>query len=199
MDILYYSNHCPNCQKVVHFISRGGLIDKLNAICIDKRSVDPQTGQMFIQLENGKKIMLPPNIQSVPALLVVKENYRALFGKDIISYFEPAVKQKTEQAQQQNGEPIGMPLSQSSAGVSIHSEQYTLYDLSPDDLSAKSTSTKRPMYDYVSAQNHQVYQIPTPPDNYRPDKVDPSLTLEVLEQKRNTEVSTGGPTTPFGF
>jgi len=199
MDILYYSNHCPNCQKVVHVISRAGLIDKLNAICIDKRSVDPHSGQMFIQLENGKKIMLPPNIQSVPALLVVKENYRALFGKDILSYFEPVVKQKTEQAQQQNGEPIGMPLLQSSAGVSIHSEQYTLYDLSPDDLSAKSTSVKRPMYDYVSAQNHQVYQIPTPPDTYRPDKVDSSLTLEVLEQKRNTEVSNGGPVTPFGF
>jgi len=55
------------------------------------------------------------------------------------------------------------------------------------------------MYDYVSAQNHQVYQIPTPPDTYRPDKVDSSLTLEVLEQKRNTEVSNGGPVTPFGF
>lgn len=199
MDILYYSNHCPNCQKVVHFISRAGLIDKLNAICIDKRTVDPQTGQMFIQLENGKKIMLPPNIQSVPALLIVKNNYQALFGKDIIAYFEPAVKERVDAAQHKNGEPIGMSLAMSSAGVSIHSEQYTLYDLSPDDLSAKSTSNKRPMYDYVSAQNHQTYQIPTPPDTYRPDKVDSSLTLEVLEQKRNNEVSTGGPSTPFGF
>ena len=199
MDILYYSNHCPNCHKVLHLISRAGLIDKLNAICIDKRTIDPQTGQIFIQLENGKKIMLPPNIQSVPALLVVKDNYRALFGKDIVSYFEPVVKQRTEQAHQQNGEPIGVSLTTSSAGVSIHSEQFTLYNLSPDDLSAKSTSNKRPMYDYVSAQNHQAYQIPTPPDNYRPDKVDPNLTLEALEQKRSTEVSNGGPSTPFGF
>ena len=199
MDILYYSNHCPHSQKVIHYISRAGLIDKLNAICIDKRSVDPNTGQIFIQLENGKKIMLPPNIQSVPALLVVKQNYRALLGKDIIAYFEPAIKEKTEQAQQHNGEPIGISLAASSAGVTIHSEQYTLYDLSSEDLSAKSTSNKRPMYDYVSAQNHQSFQIPTPPDTYRPDKVDSSLTLEVLEQKRNTEVPGGGPTTPFGF
>ena len=78
MDILYYSNHCPNCHKVLHLISRAGLIDKLNAICIDKRTIDPQTGQIFIQLENGKKIMLPPNIQSVPALLVVKETSTVL-------------------------------------------------------------------------------------------------------------------------
>jgi hypothetical protein len=199
MDILYYSNHCPHSQKIIHFISRAGLIDKLNAICIDKRTVDPNSGQIYISLENGKKIMLPPNIQSVPALLIVKQNYRSLFGKDIMTYFEPLVKEKTTQAQQQQGEPIGISLAASSAGVAIHSEQYTLYDLSPDDLSAKSTSNKRPMYQYVSAQSHQPFQIPTPPDTYRPDKVDSSLTVEALQQKRNTEVSSGTQATPFGF
>jgi len=199
MDILYYSNHCPHSQKILHYISRAGLIDKLNAICIDKRTVDPQSGQIYISLENGKKIMLPPNVQSVPALLIVKQNYRALFGKDIMAYFEPGVKERTQQAQQQQGEPVGISLAASSAGVAIHSEQYTLYDLSPDDLSAKSTSAKRPMYQYVSAQSHQPFQIPTPPDTYRPDKVDSSLTVEALEQKRNTEVSSGQQVTPFGF
>jgi len=199
MDILYYSNHCPHSQKIIHFISRAGLIDKLNAICIDKRTVDPNSGQIYISLENGKKIMLPPNVQSVPALLIVKQNYRALFGKDIMAYFEPLAKENTNQAQQHQGEPVGISLTASSAGVAIHSEQYTLYDLSPDDLSAKSTSAKRPMYQYVSAQSHQPFQIPTPPDTYRPDKVDSSLTVEALEQKRNTEVSTGGQSTPFGF
>jgi 5-keto 4-deoxyuronate isomerase len=199
MDILYYSNHCPPSQKIIHFVSRAGLIDTLNAICIDKRMVDQTTGQIFIQLENGKKIMLPPNIQNVPALLVIKDNYRALFGKDILHYFEPLIKEKTKQAEQNNGEPVGMSITSSSAGVTIHSEQYTFYDLSPDDLSAKSTSNKRPMYQYVSAQDHQGYQIPTPPDTYRPDKVDPSVTLETLEKNRNTEVSGSGPVTPFGF
>lgn len=199
MDILYYSNHCPHSQKVLHVISRAGLIDKLNAICVDKRTVDKMTGQVFIQLENGKKIMLPPNIHSVPAVLVVKENYRALFGNEVLTYFEPVVRERSAQAEQHNGEPIGMTLSPSSAGVAIMSEQYTFYDLSPDDLSAKSQSAKRPMYNYVSAQNHKSFQIPTPPDTYRPDKVDQSVTLESLEQKRNSEVSMGGPSTPFGF
>lgn len=199
MDILYYSNHCPHSQKVVHYISRAGLINKLNAICIDRRKTDPHSGQTTIQLENGKNIMLPPNVHSVPCILVVKNNYRALFGPDIIRYFEPAVKEATAVAQQNNGEPIGTALVPSSAGVSIMSEQYTLYDLSPDDLSAKSQSTKRPMYNYVSATNHQPFSIPTPPDTYRPDKVDPSLTLETIEQKRNSEVSNGAPSTPFGF
>jgi hypothetical protein len=199
MDILYYSNHCPNSQKVIHYISRGGLIDKLNAICIDKRTVDKMTGQIYIELENGKKIMLPPNIHSVPALLVVKKNYAAFFGKDIIHYFEPMVKETTEKAQQNNGEPIGISLAPSSAGVAIISEQYTLYDLTPDDLSAKSQSARRPMYNYVSAQNHQSFQIPTPPDTYRPDKVGQGVTLESLEQQRNKDIPQNGPPNPYGI
>jgi glutaredoxin-related protein len=198
MDILYYSNHCPNSQKVIQYIAKFGLIDKINAICIDKRSVDNVSGQVFVQLENGKKIMLPPNVHSVPALLVVKNNYSAIFGQDIIRYFEPIAREKLEQAHQDNGEPIGMSLACSSAGVAIMSEQYTLYDLSPDDLSAKSRSEKRPMYNYVSA-SHQPYKIPTPPDTYRPDKIGESVSIETLTQKRNNDINTGGPATPFGF
>lgn len=197
MDILYYSNHCPHSQKVVHYISRAGLINKLNAICVDNRTVDQNTGQVFIQLENGKKVMLPPNVHSVPALLVVKRNYSAIFGGDIIAHFEPDVKEQTDKAQQNNGEPIGVSIASSSAGVAIVSEQYTLYDLTPDDLSAKSRSNKRPMYNYVSADNHMAYQIPTPPDTYRPDKVD--QTLESIEQKRNSEIAPSGPVNPFGI
>jgi len=195
MDILYYSNHCPHSQKVVQYISRNGLMDKINAISVDKRTVDPMTGQIFIQLENGKKVMLPPNVHSVPALLMVKQNYSSIFGKDIIQYFEPFVKENTEVAQEHNGEPIGMPIQATSSGVAILSEQYTLYDLSPDDLSSKSQSAKRPMYNYVSATNHQSFKIPTPPDTYRPDKV--SVSLETIEKQRSNDIA--GPPNPYGI
>jgi hypothetical protein len=198
MDILYYSNHCPSSQKVIQYIAKFGLIDKVNAICIDKRSIDKTSGQIFVQLENGKKIMLPPNVHSVPSLLVVKNNYSAIFGQQIIKYFEPLAISKMEQAHQLNGEPIGVSLAPSSSGVTILSEQYTLYDLSPDDLSAKSRSEKRPMYNYVSA-NHQPYKIPTPPYTYRPDKIGESVSIETLTQKRNNDIGNNGPATPFGF
>ena len=197
MDILYYSNECPNSQKVIKYIAKNCLIDKINAICIDKRTIDKTSGQIYIRLENGKLVMLPPNIHSVPALLIVKNNYSCIFGQEIINYFEPVVKGKTEEAHQLNGEPLGVSLAPSSAGVAIMSEQYTLYDLSPDDLSAKSRSEKRPMYNYVSA-SHQPYKIPTPPDTYRPDKIGDSVSIETLTQKRNSDISTG-PSTPFGF
>jgi len=198
MDILYYSNHCKNSQKVIQFVAKFGLIDKINAICIDKRSIDNNTGQIFVQLENGKKIMLPPNVHSVPALLIVKNNYSAIFGQDVIKYFEPAAKERISEAHQMNGEPLGVSLAPSSSGVSIMSEQYTFYDLSPDDLSAKSRSEKRPMYNYVSA-SHQPYKIPTPPDTYRPDKIGESVSIETLTQKRNNDINPNTQATPFGF
>jgi len=199
MDIFYYSNFCTHSQKVIQYISRAGIIDKLNAICIDKRTVDPMTGQIFVQLENGKKVMLPPNVHSVPALLVVKNNYSALFGGDILKYLGPEIKSNEEKAQNFNGEPVGVSLAASSAGVSIHSEQFTMYDLTHDDLSAKSQSNKRPMYNYVSANNHQAYKIPTPPDTYRPDKLGESVTLESIEQQRNKDIPQLGPPNPYGI
>jgi len=198
MDVLYYSNFCPNSQKVIQYISKGGLIDKINAICIDKRTVDPNTSQVFVQMENGRKILLPPNVHSVPALLVVKNNYKALFGGEIIQYFEPSVQKKIDQAHRNNGEPVGITLGSSSAGVSIVSEPYTFYDLTPDELSAKGNGGRRQMYNYISA-NHEMYSIPTPPDTYRPDKIGESVNIDSLTQKRNSEISTSEHATPFGF
>lgn len=198
MDILYYSNYCENCKKILQFISKNGLIEKINAICIDKKSID-SNGQIYIHLENGKKIMLPPNVHSVPALLIKQKNYLAIFGPQIMEYYGSEVKQKHQVAQKMNGEPVGIHIMPSSSGVSIMSEQYTLYDLHPDDLSAKSTSTKRPMYNYVSA-DHSVYSIPTPPDTYRPDKIGENVTVETLTQKRDVDISPPGlNVTNFGF
>ena len=198
MNILYYSNYCENSKKVIQYISKNGLIDKLNAICIDKRTVDKTTGQVLIQLENGQKVMLPPNVHSVPAMLVRDKNYLAVYGGEIIQYFQGAVQERNVVAQKDNGEPIGISLTSSSAGVAIVSEQYTMYDLTPDELSAKGRSNKRPMYNYISA-NHDTYKIPTPPDTYRPDKIGEAVSIETLTQQRNSEIPTQGQVTPFGF
>ena len=70
MDILYYSNFCPNSKKVLGIISKHGLMEKMNCINIDKRVRDPQTGQIFIQMENGKKVMTKHLIKGKSQLLI---------------------------------------------------------------------------------------------------------------------------------
>jgi hypothetical protein len=143
---------------------------------------------MHIQMENGKKIMLPPNIHSVPALLVVKKNYNAIFGGEIIKYFEPAVMSKMKEANILNGEPVGTSLTGTTGNLNIVSEQYTLYDLTPEELSAKGRGGMRQMYNYVAASENTL-SINTPPETYRPDKISSNVTLDTLQQQRNEEVS----------
>jgi hypothetical protein len=188
MDILYYSNYCKHSQKTVQTLTKGNLSDKISFICIDKRSKDPKTNQIFVNLENGSKVIMPPNINSVPALLLVNQQYRVILGDDIIKHYHPQLKSKNDKATNFNGEPMGFPLGGISGGCNIVSEQYTLYNMTPDELSAKGRGGNRQMYNYVSASD-DIKFIETPSDNYRPDKVSTGVTIDNLQQKRMDEIS----------
>ena len=77
-DNLYYSNYCKHCKNILHFITKNNLTDNINFICIDKRVINPEDNNLYVVLENGSKIILPPNVQSVPALLLVKHGYKVI-------------------------------------------------------------------------------------------------------------------------
>ena len=191
MDILYYSNYCPYSQNVLQYITKKNLIERLNCICVDKRVRDHNNNQMYIVLETGKRLILPPNVSSVPSLLQVKKNYSILQGDEIIPYFESQytdTRTNTSIILQQNGEPAGFQLTGGiTASANILSEQYTRYDLTPDELAAKGLGGKREMYNYISAE-HNTNFIETPEDKYRPDKLDNSVTVDKLQQQRNNDL-----------
>lgn len=193
MDILYYSNYCKHSQSVLQFLVKGNMSDKLNFICIDKRVKDQQNNQTYIVLENGKRVSMPPNVHSVPALLQVKKNYNVILGEDIIKYLQPHVQEQTNIVNNMNGgEPAGFQLLSSNNGMNIVSEQYTFYGMTPDELSAKGKGGMRQMYNYMPATHDAKHNnIPTPPDTYRPDKVASNITIDVLEQKRQKDVNYG--------
>ena len=94
------------------------------------------------------------------------------------------------------GEPVGITLGQPSAG-NILSEQYTFYDMTPEELSAKGSGGARQMGAYVSA-GHDNFSIQTPIDTYRPDKVGESVSIESLENARNKDVPQV-QANPYGF
>jgi hypothetical protein len=197
MDILYYSNYCKHSQNIIQFLTKSDLIKELNAFCIDKRFRDPKTNQIMIQLENGKAVLLPPNIQSVPALLCVSQNYKLILGDDIIKYFEPAMKEKLSSAS--FGEPAAFALGQmsGSGGSNIVSEQYTDFNMSPEELSAKGIGGRRQMHNYVMASDDNSF-IQTPPDDYRADKIG-DVSLDTLQQQRNSDISTGHQKPQFEY
>ena len=186
MDTLYYSNYCKHSQRVLHFVVKGNLTEKINFLCIDKREKDVNNNQIYIVLENGKKVIMPPNIQSVPALLLVKHGYKVLLGDDIIQHFQGAANMETKKKMMsQQIEPVGTSLSSNYMNVS--SEQYTPFNLTPDELSAKGHGGRRQIYNYVSA-NEEIISIQTPPDTYQADKVDQDVTVDKIQQQRMDDV-----------
>jgi hypothetical protein len=167
MDTLYYSNYCKYSNSIKEFIVKKNLIEKLNCICVDSRIVEQQTGQIVLVLENGKKVLLPPNVHRVPSL-IIRKNYNLVEGNDIIQYFESIVK---EQTQDITDEPTGFSLTDSSRH-SVQSEQYTFTDGRPQNRVL-----------YVDA-NHSIAPIRAAPDDYHPNKVSSDVTIESLEKTR---------------
>lgn len=187
MDILYYSNYCKHSQKIVQNLVKMNLKDKLSFINIDTRKRDPQNNQIYIHLENGSKVIMPPNLHSVPALMLVSDNYRIIYGDEILTHLHPQMKQHGSGQPSYSGEPMGFRLGTSAGGTNIISEQYTDYSMTPDELSAKGKGSTRQMYNYVSVNQDTIF-IETPPDNYTPDKVSGDVTVDTLQQQRLDEI-----------
>ena len=188
MDILYYSNYCKHSQKVIQTLVKANMSDKISFICIDKRTQDNKTNQTYITLENGGKVIMPPNIQGVPSLLIVKHGYKVIVGDEIIKHYHETLKNVNASQIKNTGEPSAFYLGKSSGGSNIMSEQYTMYNLTPDELSAKGVGGKRQLYNYVPADDN-IQFINTPEDNYQADKVSSGVTIDSLQQKRIDDIA----------
>ena len=192
MDILYYSNYCKHSQSIIQTLVKSNLTDKISFICIDKRKRDENSGNIVIILENGDRVMMPPNIHSVPSLLLIKEQYRVIEGDSIITHLHPEIRTNKLRESNIPTEPTGYMLNSYSTGSNIMSEKFTSYSLTPDELSAKGNGERREMYNYISAKDN-MNVINTPPDTYKPDKVSNDITLDTLQQKRMDDIGQSKP------
>jgi hypothetical protein len=187
MDILYYSNYCKHSSKLLQYLAKNNLVNKLNCICIDNRIRDPKTQQTYVVLEKGTRVLLPPNVHSVPSLLLVNQKYSVITGETIYQYFEPQLNLQNNIATQNDGEPLGFVLS-SNNGMNIVSEQFTYYNMSPDELSAKGKGNMRQMYNYVNA-THENLKITAPEETYRSNKLRADdISLDDLQRKRDMDI-----------
>lgn len=187
MDILYYSNYCKHSQKVLQTLVKGDIVSKISCVCIDNRKKDPTTNQTYIFMENGSKVIMPPTLHSVPALLLVNDRYRIIFGDDITKHFHPQLINKQGALSHGQGEPSAFQLNKSSGGTNIVSESFTFYDAPHEELSAKGKGPSRQMYNYVTTEN-DLFSIETPDDNYKPDKVSEHVTIDNIQQQRIDEL-----------
>ena len=160
-DILYYSNYCPHSKRILQKLAKEKDInDRLDFICIDRRT--PATdGPVFILLENGRRVPLPPNIHSVPAMLLVKDQFRVIMGDEILGYLAPP----TNEYGGLNGAAGGgggEPVSYDSGGSSLNFVSYGSFGGSSGFIS-------------------------TPPETYKPNKIPENITLEMLNGQYNKD------------
>ena len=195
--IIYYSNYCENCKNLLNIISKTDLQKSMHFICIDKRN--NKNGKIYIVLETNQEVLLPDNITSVPALLLLQDNFRTLFGNEILDYLKPIEKEEKNIATNYQGEPDSYSMGRGGGcvggmtgvgfGFGVMSDAYSFLDQSLDDLSAKGDGGLRQMYNYSTL--NQFDKIETPPEDYIADKIG-SVDMETLKTTRNKDAGIQG-------
>ena len=184
-SILYYSNFCEKSKKILQTLAKSNIKEELHFLCIDKR-VKGSTGSWYIILENGEKIIMPPQVNRVPALLLMKQGHQVLYGDQILAHLQPRDTAINMNATNNNGEPSPFSLNNDCiGGYGVASDTFSYWDQSSDDLSAKGNGGMRQLYNYATIDSNM--RIEAPKEDYAPDKIG-SVSLENLQQQRNKEI-----------
>lgn len=195
MDILYYSNNCKHSQRIITSIVKSNIVNKISCVCIDKRVREGSS--YIVKFDNGTKCSLPPNLQVVPSLLCMKRNHTIITGcETILEYLNSqylSTAMPKSKILESHVEPIAYHLGSYTTNNNISSEQFTNYGLGPEELSAKGVSRNRPLYNYTAVD--ETLSIHCPEDKYHADKVSASVTIETLQQTRNTDLPIINPNT----
>jgi len=192
-SILYYSNFCEPSKKLLQSVSKTGVAKDIHFICIDKRIKD-NNGKIFIVLQNEQKIIMPENVTRVPALLLLNQNYKVIYGDQIYQHLKPAQQVQVKQATKNNMEPSSFldGFSFGAFGSGIVSDCYSFLDQSDSELSVKGDGGLRQMHSYVSLNDSGNLSMHLPQDDhdYKSDKLkDSEMSIEALQRKREAELT----------
>jgi hypothetical protein len=186
-SILYYSNFCKHSQTLLQTLSKQPSSKDIHFICIDKRSKD-EKGKTFILLENGQQIIMPENVNRVPALLLLNEGYQVLYGESILNHLKPKQEAAIKKATQNNMEPMAFSFSGGGFG-DIVSDSYSFLDQGSEELEAKGNGGMRQMHNYVDLNYSDNITTPADEHEYKnSNKISGDLTVEQLQQQRESEL-----------
>ena len=186
-SVLYYSNFCNYSKNTIQKLNKIGVGKDVHFICIDKRV--KEGNNVYIVLENGQKMIMPPIISRVPALLLLNKNYTILYGEDILENFKQSNDVNVKVATNNNLEPSAFAFGNSGFGVV--SDNYSFLDMNPDDLAAKGNGGIRQMHSYVDLNyNDKISTIPDDSDYKGSNKMSADVTIEKLQKQREHDFQT---------
>jgi len=193
-SILYYSNFCEPSKKLLQTVTKTQNAKDIHFICIDKRVKD-SNGKIYIILQNDQKIIMPENVTRVPALLLLNQNYKVIYGDEIYQHFRPQQQQQIQQATKNNMEPVTFQDGFNSFGGfggGIVSDNFSFLDQSDTDLSVKGSGGMRQMHNYVSLNeaNSLSMNLPTDDHDYKSEKMkEGEMSVEALQRRREQDLS----------
>jgi len=184
--ILYYSKFCEHSNKLLQTLSKNNIQKDIHFICIDKRVKD--NNKIFIILENNQKIIMPDNVNRVPALLLLNQGYQVLYGESILNHLKPRQEVAVRKATQNNMEPMAFSFGGGGFG-DIVSDSYSFLDQGSEELEAKGNGGMRQMHNYVDLNYSDNITTPTDEHDYKgSNKISGDLTIEQLQQQRDSEL-----------
>jgi len=189
--ILYYSNFCEPSKKLLQTVSKTQNSNNIHFVCIDKRVKD-SNGKIFIVLQTGQKLLMPETVTRVPALLLLNQNYKVIYGDDIYKHLRPQVTQQIKQATQNNMEPVTFQDGFGSFGGGIVSDNYSFLDQNESELSVKGDGGLRQMHNYVTLNDSMNLSMKLPQDDfeYNSDKIkEGELSVESLKLRRDEDIA----------
>lgn len=184
--ILYYSNYCEHSKKLLQSLSKLNIHQDIHFICIDKRVKDTN-GKLFIVLENGQKIIMPENVNRVPALLLLNQGYQVLYGESIFQHLKPKQEVAVRQATQNNMEPMAFSFGGGGGFGDVVSDQYSFLDQDSESLKAVGDGGLRQMHNYVDI-NYRDPVTNNAGEDKKASRMPQGVTIEQLQQQRDAEI-----------
>jgi hypothetical protein len=137
---------------------------------------------------------MPENVTRVPALLLLNQNYKVIYGDQIYQHLKPAQEVQIKQATKNNMEPASFldGFSFNGFGSNIVSDNFSFLDQNDTDLSVKGDGGMRQMHSYVSLNdtNNLAMHLPQDDHDYKADKLkEGEMSIEALQRKREQELT----------
>ena len=116
-----------------------------------------------------------------------------LYGEAILQHLKPKQEAAVRQATQNNMEPMAFSFGGGGFG-DIVSDQYSFLDQDQEALKATGNGGMRQMHNYVDLNFADNINTPTDEQDYKSNKIPEGVTVEQLQQQRDSELQkiTGG-------
>lgn len=178
--VIYYSNHCENSKKTIKALNSQ---PDIHWLCIDNRVKEPSG--TYIVLETGQKVLLPPAITRIPAMLSLKD-YNIIYGNDIHQCFSKRMDSQVKVATQNNMEPTAFSFGNGNSNVV--SDSFSSWDLNASDLEARGNGGIDQMHSYANVNYVDSISGTVAKESYeKKPKMDENI-INQLQQQRDQEL-----------